>query len=127
MPTSIAPHSGSRPGKNKAEKARKNERMKRAARLLSSTPASTRTKPPNMGGFVRVDAGVLDNNLAARFIRSFFLAFSALFLPGLLPECGAIEVGIQVPRSRNFHARDTLDLAQAFGNLLRNRPRRLLQ
>jgi hypothetical protein len=71
-------------------------------------------------GLVGIDARVLDNNFPGRFARLFFLTFSALFFPSPFPERGAIEIGVEVPGTGDFHTSDAFDFAKPIGDFLRD-------
>src|SRR5262249_31609831 len=72
-----------------------------------------------MGGFVRIDIRVLDDD---------FPFVTANFAHATAPaRRGSIEKEVDVPVSRYFHPVDSIDLPELRDQLFRNRARSLLQ
>ncbi len=77
----------------------------------------------NVRGFVRIDAGVLDDGLGG--VRDGRGGFVSGFFACGAKKVGAVEKEIQVASAGHFDARDSLDRLQRVGDLLRQRAGRL--
>src|SRR5262249_19269712 len=80
---------------------------------------------PDVRRFVRIDAGVLDEDF---LVRAFRCSTSRACLPlRPLPKCATVEVGVQVSAASDLHARDTFDLTQGGSDFLGHLPRSFFQ
>ncbi len=88
---------------------------------------------PDVRRLVRINARMLDDDFSVLLCVLCVSAFSSLsvilavILSYSLPKRRAVEIRIQIPAARHFHASNSRNPAQPIRNILRNLPRRPLQ